>query len=60
MKHARSWSSIAVIGLLAGALPLLAESAAVAAPPPGGPTVTQDLSAFNGTHTGPDPVTVGQ
>ena len=57
MKHARSWSSIAVIGLLAGALPLLAESAAVAAPPPGGPTVTQDLSAFNGTHTGPDPVT---
>ena len=59
MKHARAWSSIAVVGLLAGALPLLAESSAVAAPPPGGPTVTQNLSAFNGTHSGPDPVTVG-
>ena len=58
VKHARAWSSIAVVGLLAGALPLLAESSAVASPPPGGPTVTQNLSAFNGTHSGPDPVTV--
>ena len=58
VKHARAWSSIAVVGLLAGALPLLAESSAVASPPSGGPTVTQNLSAFNGTHSGPDPVTV--